>query len=284
MGFEFQLSSFGFQVWGLGFRVWSLGFEVWGFGFQVSGFGFSGFGFQVLGFGFRVLGFRLRVSGFGFQVSGYGVRVAGCGFRVSGFGFRFSGFRVSGFGFRVSGFGFRFSVFGFRVSNFGFRVSGCGLWVPESLGCLERSQPAPRSSGIRLVVGHFPKSCGPPEVNKEVTEEVPEALRGAPRALNTRQPCTVPSALRTGSNRPFQVLDLLWRPPESGGLWYKSRQWERVICSGTRGLVRRPWSSQPATAAAPAPLLLAGPAKGVPNECCKWHTSGVARTRANFMK
>ena len=29
--------------------------------------------------------------------------------------------------------------------------------------CLERSQPAIRSSGMRVSMDHFPKSCGPPE-------------------------------------------------------------------------------------------------------------------------
>ena len=30
-----------------------------------------------------------------------------------------------------------------------------------------------------------------------------------------------------GSNRPFQILDLYWRSPESGDVWYTSRKLER---------------------------------------------------------
>ena len=36
---------------------------------------------------------------------------------------------------------------------------GFGQWTR----CREWSQPAPRSSGIRVGIDHFPKSCGPPE-------------------------------------------------------------------------------------------------------------------------
>ena len=46
--------------------------------------------------------------------------------------------------------------------------------------------------------------------------------------LNAGQ-ATRPPALRTGSNRLFQVLDLSWRSLESGSLWYKSGQLKRMI-------------------------------------------------------
>ena len=32
-----------------------------------------------------------------------------------------------------------------------------------------------------------------------------------------------------GSNRPFQVLDVYWRSPESGVLWFKSRQFKKHV-------------------------------------------------------
>jgi hypothetical protein len=34
----------------------------------------------------------------------------------------------------------------------------------------------------------------------------------------------LPPALKAGSNRVLQVLDLYWRLPESGGVWYTSWQ------------------------------------------------------------
>jgi len=37
------------------------------------------------------------------------------------------------------------------------------------------------------------------------------------------------SSLGVGSNRLFQLLDLYWRPPESGVLWYKPRQLKTTI-------------------------------------------------------
>jgi len=38
-----------------------------------------------------------------------------------------------------------------------------------------------------------------------------------------------------GSNRLFQVLDLYWRSPESGGFWYSSGQLKKTICSHSEG-------------------------------------------------
>jgi len=37
------------------------------------------------------------------------------------------------------------------------------------------------------------------------------------------------------SNRLSQALDLYWRSPESGGLWYKSRRLEKTICPPSGG-------------------------------------------------
>ena len=45
----------------------------------------------------------------------------------------------------------------------------------------------------------------------------------------------LPQALSAGSNRLFEVLDLYWRSPESGGLWYKSRQLKETICISFEG-------------------------------------------------
>ena len=49
-----------------------------------------------------------------------------------------------------------------------------------------------------------------------------------------------PTDLRIGSNRLLGVLDVYWRSPESGDLWYKSRQlkkmvWGLVACSVPSG-------------------------------------------------
>jgi len=37
------------------------------------------------------------------------------------------------------------------------------------------------------------------------------------------------------SNRHYQILDLYWRLPGSGGLWYKSGQLKLTICSRSEG-------------------------------------------------
>ena len=37
----------------------------------------------------------------------------------------------------------------------------------------------------------------------------------------------------------FLVLDLYWRPPEFGGLWYKARQFNKTICSTRWDKVRK---------------------------------------------
>jgi hypothetical protein len=39
---------------------------------------------------------------------------------------------------------------------------------------------------------------------------------------------------RAEPNRLFQALDLHWRPPESGGLRYKSRQLKKTRCPPSR--------------------------------------------------
>ena len=44
-----------------------------------------------------------------------------------------------------------------------------------------------------------------------------------------------PPAPRPGSNRPFEDLDLYWRSPESGDLWYTSRQLKRTVWSRSDG-------------------------------------------------
>ena len=38
-----------------------------------------------------------------------------------------------------------------------------------------------------------------------------------------------PSARRAGSTRLFQLLDLYWRSPEIGDVWYRSRLLKRAI-------------------------------------------------------
>jgi hypothetical protein len=56
----------------------------------------------------------------------------------------------------------------------------------------------------------------------------PLFVEPAPEHVVQALPCKPPS------NRHFQVLDLHWRSPESGGLWYTSRQLEKTektICS-----------------------------------------------------
>ena len=40
---------------------------------------------------------------------------------------------------------------------------------------------------------------------------------------------------RTGSNLLFQVLYFYWRSPESGDVWYTSRQKKKTICSHSEG-------------------------------------------------
>ena len=42
-------------------------------------------------------------------------------------------------------------------------------------------------------------------------------------------------SLRARSNYRSQVLDLYWRSPESGGVWYRSRQLRRTICFPSGG-------------------------------------------------
>ena len=43
------------------------------------------------------------------------------------------------------------------------------------------------------------------------------------------------------SNRLFEVLDVYWRSPESGGLWYKSRRLKKTICSLSEGEEGHAW-------------------------------------------
>ena len=45
----------------------------------------------------------------------------------------------------------------------------------------------------------------------------------------------VPPALRAGSNRLYQVLDVCSSSPETSDVRYKSRQLEETICSGCEG-------------------------------------------------
>ena len=45
----------------------------------------------------------------------------------------------------------------------------------------------------------------------------------------------LPPARRAGSNRLFQVLDLCWRSPESGDVWYQSGQWKRTTPPPSEG-------------------------------------------------
>ena len=62
-------------------------------------------------------------------------------------------------------------------------------------------------------------------------------------SLGSGDGCWVPPALTAASNRPFQVLDLYRRSPESGEVCYQARQLEKTICpsraggwaAGTRG-------------------------------------------------
>ena len=44
-----------------------------------------------------------------------------------------------------------------------------------------------------------------------------------------------PPALSVGSNCPFQFLDVYWSSPESGHLCFKSRRFEKTICSPSEG-------------------------------------------------
>ena len=43
------------------------------------------------------------------------------------------------------------------------------------------------------------------------------------------------TALRGESHRHFQGVDWYWRPPESGCVWYKSRQLKKTICPPNKG-------------------------------------------------
>ena len=43
------------------------------------------------------------------------------------------------------------------------------------------------------------------------------------------------AALKAGSNRPFQGLDLYWRTPESINVWHKSRRLKKKICAPSAG-------------------------------------------------
>jgi hypothetical protein len=47
--------------------------------------------------------------------------------------------------------------------------------------------------------------------------------------------CVNPPALGAGSNRSFQALDLYDTSPESGGLWYESRQFTEMFCAPFEG-------------------------------------------------
>ena len=53
------------------------------------------------------------------------------------------------------------------------------------------------------------------------------------QAVTQSEPHAFPPALRVGSNRHLQVLDLHWRSPEFSDLWYKSRGLKQTIRSGT---------------------------------------------------
>ena len=103
---------------------------------------------------------------------------------------------LSGYG--VWGEGCDVSGFVFRVSGFGVRVSGFGS----------------RVSGFGpwrgMLVGPPPSGCEPPGR--------PEGLRDLP-----------------APDGPFQVLVLHWESPESGGLWYKSRQLKKNIAAPPAG-------------------------------------------------
>ena len=48
-------------------------------------------------------------------------------------------------------------------SDFRIRSDGSGGLAAAAPDVWDAVQPAPRSSGIRVSIDHFPKSCGPPE-------------------------------------------------------------------------------------------------------------------------
>ena len=45
----------------------------------------------------------------------------------------------------------------------------------------------------------------------------------------------LPAALSAGVIRLLRFLDLYWRAPAFGGVWYKSRQLKETICSPSEG-------------------------------------------------
>ena len=143
----------------------------------------------------RGLGSGCRVQGPGSRVRGSGCGVQGAGFRVLG-----SGCRVQGVGFRVRGSGCRVQGAGFRVQGSGCRVQGSGCRVRGSGYDLSRSP----STGYLSV----------------------------PRKSMCSQKCASPGIC---PNRPFQVLDLYRRRTKSRGVWYKSRQFKKTICSPSDG-------------------------------------------------
>ena len=62
-------------------------------------------------------------------------------------------------------------------------------------------------------------------------EENPEKEKSA----CPKPSCALLPALREGLRRVLQVLDLYWSSPESGDLWYKSRQSKKTIWSYCEG-------------------------------------------------
>ena len=97
------------------------------------------------------------------------------------------------------------SCAGLRVQDYGLRAEGVGfrVWAHKS----------PESGDLRYQSG---QGC----MGLEIT-----ILRPSRAGVSTS------SAFTSCSNVLVQVLDLYWRSPESDGLWCRSTQLTRTICS-----------------------------------------------------
>jgi len=96
--------------------------------------------------------------------------------------------------------------------------------------------------GLRLIDSCITqlKAQGPSRTCNESKEEEVRLWTSRPSAKSSTSEPLYPAASASSlSNRPcyyfFSSLGLYWRSPESGDLWYKSRQLIKTICSQPLG-------------------------------------------------
>ena len=101
-----------------------------------------------------------------------------------------------------------------------------------ALGYCERER-----DGERVCVGVWMCGCVGVWVGVGVGERETWVLPEHPPLADALQEVHLrkPPALNVGSNCLFGVLDLYWRAPESGDLWYKSKKLKKTLCSHCKG-------------------------------------------------